>query len=218
MNEDIDIVIEQKEAQLSSLRSLMEQLKNEFIKAMTDFASEWFKTTTREYVSKYPEVTLKMREEKIVQMKANVSELIRNTEKVVKAEFENPALWWHQSPRLLDPIDQYLQVADKYPEILDRAVRHVLGRLGLILEKYGFNVCASGNTGSYGEFWFDHPKDDQTTSIPYYPHLLNWSEKMQNTIKNYNSQYVKAMEEFNEIQSLKNEKKKQEAMNRWDSI
>ena len=51
---------------------------------MTDFASEWYKTTTRAYVSKYPEVTLKITEEKIVQMKANVSELIRNTEKASK--------------------------------------------------------------------------------------------------------------------------------------
>ena len=76
-------------------------------------------------------------------MLASLSETPR---KLVKSELENPALWWHQSPRQLDPIDLYLQVADKYPEILDRAVRHVLGRLGLILEKYGFNVCASGNT------------------------------------------------------------------------
>ena len=72
--------------------------------------------------------------------------------------------------------------------------------------------------GSYGEFWFDHPKDDKTTSIPYYPHLLNWSEKMQDTIKNYNSQYVKAIEAFNEIQSLKKEKKMHQAVDRWDSI
>ena len=151
-------------------------------------------------------------------MKVQVNELIQSSEKIVRAELEKSALWWHQRPRLHDSIGQYLQVADKYPEILDRAVRHVLGRLGLILEEYKFNVSASGNAGSYGEFWFDHPSGDDSTSDPYYPHLLKWSEKMQETIRDYNEQYLKAIAVFDEIQKLKEEKKRQQAMNRWDSI
>lgn len=94
----------------------------------------------------------------------------------------------------------------------------MLGRLGLILEEYRFNVTASGNTGSYQEFWFDHPHGADSTFNPYYPHLLKWSEKLQDTIREYNAQYTQATALYNEIQRLKEEKKKQQALNRWDSI
>jgi hypothetical protein len=218
MSEDIDVLIERKEIELSPFCKRMEELKHEFIEETVSFASEWYKKTTKEYISKYPEVTLGMKEEKITQMKAQVNKLILDAEKIVSKELEKPGLWWHQKPLLHDSNAQYLQIADKYPEILDHAVRQVLGRLGLILEEYKFNVTVSGKTVSYGEFWFDHPSGDASTSNPYYPHLLKWSEKMQETIRNYNEQYITALVIFEEIQKLKEEKKRQQAMNRWDSI
>ena len=36
-----------------------------------------------------PEITLKMSEEKIAEMKAKVNELVKNTEKIVQGEFDN---------------------------------------------------------------------------------------------------------------------------------
>lgn len=218
MNGDIDAEIQKKEAELSPIRQCMEELKIQFIKQTVAFASEWYKNTAKQYVTKYPEVTLGMREEKLAQMKTQVNQLVRDAEKTVRAELENSALWWHQKPRANESVALYLQVGDKHPEILDRAVRHVLGRLGLILEEYKFNVTASGNTGSYQEFWFDHPHGADLTSNPYYPHLLRWSEKMQDTVRDYNTQYAKAIALYTEIQKLKEEKKKQQASTRWDSI
>jgi len=88
----------------------------------------------------------------------------------------------------------------------------------LLFWKYKFNVSASGNTGSYGEFWFDHPDGDCAIFNPYYPHLLKWSDEMQDTIENYNAKYVKATAVYRELQKLKEEKKGRQAMNRWDSI
>jgi hypothetical protein len=93
-----------------------------------------------------------------------------------------------------------------------------LGRLGLILEEYGYNVAAGGNRGSFLEFWFDHPLGADSASVPYYPHLLKWSEEMQEIVHEYNEQYLKAIAVFDKVQSLKEEKKRQQAMNRWDSI
>jgi len=218
MSEDIDAQIERKEAELSPLCRFMDELKVKFTKETASFASEWFKKASKEYVTKYPEVALNLSEERFAQMKAQVNELIQDSEKIVNGELDDPALWWHQRPRLHDSAAQYLQVADKYPEILDHSVRHALGRLGLILERYKFNVNASGNPGSYGEFWFDHPKGVDSAPCPYYPHLLRWSEKMQQTIREYNAQYIMAVAVFEEIHRLKEEKKRQQAMNRWESI
>ena len=195
----------------------MDELKTEFIKDTSDFAAEWFGKTAKHYVAKYPEVTLTMKEEKIANMKARIVEFVGDAERIVKDELDNPDLWWHLKPHLHDSIEQYTQIAEKYPEILDRAVRHALGRLGAVLEEFRFHVNASGNVGSYEEFWFERPTDTNKI-IPYYPHLLNWSEKMQDTIRKYNVQFVQAITLYNEIQKLKEQKKKIEALSRWDSI
>jgi len=217
MSEATDILIERKEAELLPLRSRMEELKIEFTKETVDFAFKWYRKTAKEYVTKYPEITLKMSEEKIANMKAKVNELVKNTEKIVRDEFDNPALWRHQKPNLHDPIDKYKQVADKYSEALDHAVRHILGHLGIVLEKFGFNVTTSSNTGAYKEFWFEQPIGSQQT-VPCYPHLLSWSEEMQDIIREYDAQFTQAITLYNEIQQLKEEKKRQEALTRWDSI
>ena len=102
MSEEIDVLIERKEKELSTLSKRMEELKNEFIVETVSFASEWYKITTKEYVTKYPEIMLKMKEEKIAQMKSQVNQLVKDTEKIVRGELEKPALWWHQRPRLHD--------------------------------------------------------------------------------------------------------------------
>ena len=192
MNEDVDVLIERKENELAPLRQRMEELKNQFITQTISFASDWYRKTTNEYVTKYHQVILNMKEEKIANMKAEVYKLVRDSEKIVRGELENPALWWHQRPSVRDSIEQYLQVGDKHPEILDRAIRHVLGRLGLILEEYRYNVTTSGNTGSYLEFWFEKPQGNNSVVIPYYPHLLKWSGEMQDTIHKYNELYTES--------------------------
>jgi hypothetical protein len=195
----------------------MEEIKTEFTKQTINFTSEWYKKTAKEYVTKYPEVTLSMSEKKIGMMKTKIAILAQDSEKIVNGELDNPELWWHQKPQLHDSIQQYKQIADKYPEILDRAVRHVLGCLGTVLEEFRFHVTASGDTGSYQEFWFEHPLGTNQT-IPYYPHLLKWTEGMQDAIKKYNEQFTQAITLYSEIQKLKEQKKKQQAMTRWESI
>jgi hypothetical protein len=217
MSEEIDSLIDRKEAELLPLRLRMEELKTEFMKQTVDFTMEWYRKTSKEYITKYPEITLKMSEEKIANMKAKVNELVKNTEKIVRGELDNPALWWHQKPNLHDSISQYKQVADKYPEILDHAVRHILGRLGRVLEEYGFNVTTSSNTGAYKEFWFEQPIGGKQI-VPCYPHLLSWTKEMQDTIREYDAKFTQAITLYNEVQQLKEEKKRQEALTRWDSL
>ena len=194
----------------------MEEYKMEFIKETVDFASKWFKETAKEYVTKYPEVILSMNEEKIAKMKTKINELTEASEKIVKGKLDNPELWWHQKPSLHVSIDQYTQIADKYPEILDRATRRALGYLGVILEAFRFHVTASSNTGSYDEFWFELQPDLNQT-IPYYPHLLKWSIEMQETIMEYNTHFKIAITLFKEVQKLIEQKKKQQAISRWES-
>lgn len=217
MGEDIDGLIAQVESELTQFLDRMELLKVQFTKQTIAFASEWYKTTAKEYVAKYPDVTLKMSEEKIARLKLEINNLVMNTEKTVKEEYGRPTLWWHQQPHLHDSIDQYLQVADRCPEIVDRAVRRVLGQLGLILEDYKFPVTARGVTSTFKEFWFERPITTDK-AVPCYPHLFKWSQEMQDIVREYNGQYTAAIRLFSEVCELKEEKRKQQALNRWDSF
>ncbi len=216
MSEEVDALIERKEAELSPLLIRMDELKRQFTKQTAVFASEWFRKTAKEYITKNPEVALSLTEEKIASMKANVNELVRSAERAVQAELDNPALWWHLDPHIHESIERYRQVADKFPEVLDRAVRRVLGRLGVVLEKFGFRVTVSGYTGTYFEFWFERAGSRGIT--PLYPHLLGWTEPMQESIRQYDVQFVEASEIYDQIQRLKSQKKRQDALTRWDSI
>jgi len=195
----------------------MEKLRLQFAVETAVFAREWYRRTAKEYIVKYPEVTLSLTQERIAAMKADVNELSRNADRIAASEFSNPALWWHMDPHLHESVERYLQVADKYPEVLDRAVRRALGHLGVVLEKFGFRVTSNGYTGTYYEFWFEHPTGGRET-VPCYPHLLTWSGDMQETVRQYEGQYLEALRIYGEIQELKEEKRRLDALTRWDSI
>ena len=219
MTEDLDLLIRQKEAELMPLCAQMEELRLEFIGETARFATDWYKNTIKQYVAKYPEVILNMQEEQVGRMKAEVNTLVERAERLVDEEFSKPALWWHMSPELYYSIDAYKQVSDKYPEIVDDAVRRVLGRLGVILEGHGFNVTTSRSIGAYPEFWFNLPSDeDSAKSVPCYPHLLKWSQQMQDIIQSYNGKFEVAILLHNEIKILKEKSKKELAKARWDSM
>jgi hypothetical protein len=218
VSEGIDKIIQKKETVLFPLLSSMEELKNKFIKESVTFAADWYVKTAKKYIAKFPETALSLSEEKIATMKTKVNELVKETEKTVKTELDDPKLWWNQQPDFQTAIDQYIQVADKYPEIIDRAVRHALGYLGVILEEFSFHVTANGNAGSFQEFWFDHPVGNEYATKPYYPHLLKWSDQMEETLGYYDSKFIEALALFKEIHELKEEKRRQKALTRWDSI
>lgn len=216
MSEEIDLLIESKEAELLPFRSRMEELRAQFTQETIRFTADWYEVTAKEYVMKYPQATLSMSAEKIALMKSKINNVVRNTENNVKKQLGNPELWWHEKPHLHDSIDRYKQVGDRYPEVLDKAVRRALGCLGMVLEDFGFNVSASGSTISYHEFWFESLVGAQ--AIPSYPHLLKWTKAMEGILREYDGHYQEAMGLYNEIFQLKEEKKRQEALTLWNSV
>ncbi len=216
MEVNLDNSIAQKEVELKSFLAKMDTCKEQFVKATADFASIAIKNIAIEYTGRFSEHCLSMTEEKRSEFTKAVFLLVQGNETASRIEFANKGLWWHLEPHLYDSIDKYTQVADKYPEIIDCAVRRVLGRLGVVLEKYGFRVTASGKTGTFFEFWFERPVIT-AEAIPTYPHLLAWSENMQQIIRQYNSYYQQALKCFKDLKELTDEKKKQQALSMWNN-
>ena len=216
MSEEISREIDKKEGELRPLRSQMAELEEQFIRTTSVFAAEWFQKTAKQYIAKYPNIILSLSEEEVSRMKREIDDLTSNAPQKVREVLENPLLWWHIKPSTTSSKDQYLQLLGKYPEILDQAIREALGLLGLVLEEFKFHVSTRPNMGTFDEFWFAQPPGCQEP-FPSYPHLLTWSQEMQDIIRLYDSNYSKALKKFKEIQLLKDEKKRLEALNRWDS-
>jgi len=223
MSADFEVLIAAKEIELNTLSQRMEELRQQFFWETTKFAAQWFENTAKEYVTKYPEITLNLTRERIAFMKALVSALSGNAKKIVTAALSNPEFWWHQKPQLHDDFSQYEvlgndSVGNKFPQKIDNPVRRALGELGAVLSQFGFAVStrASDKEG-YPEFWFSYPEGEGKEARPYYPHLLVWSSEMQDTIRQYSSLFRRGIAIYNEIQKLKEEKKRRQASDLWDS-
>jgi len=220
MSENIDVLIRSKESELEPLFSRMEEIRLQFIDDVKRFASQWYEEKAREYATKKPEITLSLGKEKLAQMKVQVNMLVRNTGKIVDESLADPEVWWHKTPRVNASPSAYEQlgnerVGNKFPEVLDKAVRLALGELGNVLEQFGYGVTTGALKASYPEFWFES-KDGAGSIRPFFPHLFEWSDEMQDTTAKYDVAYKKAIVLFNEITMLKEEKKRLEAKALWD--
>jgi len=224
MSHTIDAQIQEKEDELNPIVSRMDALRLQFINDTTQFAAKWFEETLKEYATKYPEIILRLSREKLSSMKAQLAVLVKNAGTPVNEALSIPGVWWHLKPVINDDCSQYEQlgndnVGNRFPEKIDYAVRLALGELGVILEKYGFNVTTDPAKKSvYPEFWFSRPENGEKAAHPYYPHLLKWSEEMKDTMQKYNSLFKRAIVLFSELQNFKNEKRRREASELWESV
>lgn len=222
MSEDLDHIIKEKENEFIRLQSRMEELRLQFINDTIIFTQQWYEEMAKHYVTKYSNITLSFSKEKLAKMKAKVKNLVLNSEKIVKDALSDKKIWWHQDPILHASFSLYeqlgnVQIGNKYPRILDKPIRRALGELGAILEEYGYNVTTRVFLkSSYREFWFIS-EEEGTEAPPYFPHLLDWSEEMQETLRKYNVLFKRAIVLLNEIQVNRDEKKKRQIASLWDS-
>ena len=65
------------------------------------------------------------------------------------------------------------------------------------------------------EYWFQ--KSEEKITSPYFPHMLEWSKQMQETLQEYNQLYKQALLKLQEIQTIKDEIKRRKIIDLWDS-
>ena len=221
MSEKLEDLLSVKERELLSLRSNMQEIKLQFINATSHFAAKWYEDTARQYVTKYSDVSLNLPTHRLDDLKAKVRRLVAASKEISERALSQPGIWWHEKPELHTAVSQYdqlgnQQVGNKYPEAIDRPVRIALGELGIILEEFGFNIRTTVTYGAHHqEYWFQ--KSDEETTSPYFPHMLEWSKQMQETIQEYNQLYKQALLKLQEIQRIKDEIKRRKITDLWDS-
>ena len=174
--EDFDLLVKKKNDELQPLLRRMEEAKQLFINEVVRFTIKWYGETTRLYVEKQSEITLHMSKEKLASMKNSVNSLIGNAQEKVNTALSKPDVWWHIAPAKNQQLGMYEQLDNRFPEVVDKAVRRALGELGRILEQFGYRVSIGGpNKWSYPEFWFETHKELGTAVQPFYPLLpMGW--------------------------------------------
>jgi hypothetical protein len=213
--------LEYRESELLSFCSAMQEKKLQFINDTSEFASKWYEDTGKQYITKYADISLNLPANSFVELKAKVRKLIAESKKFSERALSQPDVWWHEKPSLHTAVSQYDQLGDqqvgnKYPEAIDKPVRVALGQLGFVLEEFGFNVRTVASYGpSHQEYWFQ--KSEEKITSPYFPHMLEWSKSMQETLREYNSLYKQALLKLQEIQMIKDEIKRRKIMDLWDS-
>ena len=221
MSEKFKDLLSTKEIELGRLCSIMQETKLQFINVLSDFGAKWYEETARQYIKKYSEVALNLPTCTFSDLKKKVRRLVAESKEISERALSQPGIWWHEKPELHSAVSQYDQLGDqqvgnKYPEVIDKPVRIVLGVLGIILEEIGFNVRTTVTYGPrHQEYWFQ--KSEEKTTSPYFPHMFEWSKPMQETLKEYNQLYKQAILILQEIQTIKDEIKKKTIIDLWDS-
>ncbi len=221
MSEKLEDPLATKESELLSLRSEMQEIKLHFINDTSQFAAKWYEATAKQYITKYSDVSLKLPTQRFSDLKAKVRRVVADSKEISERALSQSGIWWHEKPELHTAVTQYdhlgnQQVGDKYSEVIDSAVRVTLGELGIILEEFGFNVRTTVTYGPHHqEYWFQ--RSEEKTISPYFPHTIEWSKPMQETLQEYNQLYKQALLKLQEIQTIKDEIERRKIIDLWDS-
>ena len=214
MTEEFDSVIATKESELETLKNAMEEIRQRFLKQSAEFIANWYEDTVNNKVAQDSENTKKLGKEKLAEMKAMLRDLTSKADVVANEFLSDSNTWWHLSPNdqgvFSSPYSSpYEQYGNRCSDLIDKPIRYALGKVGTILEKFGYKI----DSDWHRQYYSYNPKEQGA----YYPFALDWSKEMQLTIGNYNESYKQAHKKFIEIKNLKKQKEQKEATDLWKS-
>jgi hypothetical protein len=198
----------------------MQTVRQLFIKATGTFFSVWYNSTARQYVISGSQNTISLGKDQLAQLKLRLKDLTDNAEKYANEFLSADSLWWKLSPKDGDNyVSVYSQYGSKCPEIIGQPIRKGLGKLGVLLEEYGYKVATKA--GSYGDevsVWNNKNVSPYPTNpVPYYPDSLEWSTEMKDLMKKYDELCKQAHEAYSNIKRLEQSKIDKQAADLWDS-
>jgi hypothetical protein len=187
------------------------------VRAAAKLAGGWYWREARRQADADPDNTLRLGAGGLKKFKAEVSALSENALGVASEILSDPAIWWHLSGGVSagDYFD-YIQYDAHVPELLDRPVRRILGKLAEALERYGY-LEASRRPGVGGDASPGEPfaRDGAGYSFQY---ALEWSEEMRDVVSRYRELYEAARRIMREKAEAEAEEKRVRASALWDSV
>jgi hypothetical protein len=199
----------------------MQTVHQLFMKATAAFFVNWYNSAARYNVIRGSQNTISLGKEQLAQLKVKLKDLTDNAEKYVNEFLGVDSLWWHLSQKEGDNfVSAYSQYGSKCPEIIDHPVRKGLGKLGVLLEEYGYNVATKA--GSYDDevsVWNNKNVSPYPSNpVPYYPDSLDWSLEMKTLMKRYDELCKQTHEAYSNIKRFQQSRIDKQAADLWDSV
>jgi len=166
---------------LEATLEIAEKLRQEFIEDSVLFVRSWYKDTMNKFILTYPPAAEKLTDEHKRDIRRRIAILKNDVEAELIELLMRDKHWWH-SGSITDIERDYYVTCDN---LLDYDFRVIFGKLGLILEDYGFI-----NKNFYdGDKGFLAHKDGSNRYYFEYLYPVYWSDAMKRTIDNYWENY-----------------------------
>ncbi len=219
--DNIDAAISNQQEKLVKYKIEMQTVRQLFMKATSVFFANWCESAARHYIISESQNTIRLGKDKLIQLKVKLKDIIDNSEKNVNELLSADSLWWQSSLKEGDNfVSAYSQYGSKCPEKIDHPIRKGLGKLGVLLEEYGYNVATKA--GSYGveiSVWNNKNVSPYPSNpVPYFPDSLEWSSDMKVLMKRYDELCKQANEAISNIKRFEQSKIDKLAADLWDSV
>lgn len=205
MTHNFDKEIQIAQRRLDAATNRMKQIRKEFFSASIKYFRHWYEQLTKDKVTSEAELTRELGINKISELKSEVNALKQNTEKIVSEYLNHESLWWRQN----DPVQP------SFLEDVDNALRLIAGKLGIILENYGY-ITANPEDPSFWREWDKLGLNRPPDARPYYPHYLDLPAGMKNMTEEYEELIREKADYTHQVKKLKDSKAKSEAEAIWD--
>lgn len=171
------------EQKIEELKTKMASIQTSFLEDIESFVDEWLIETAKSVIDKFPEIEKKYSYSEIDNIVLECEELSAEIASEFKDDLSRSELWWHKN-ELISKRDQYKLIDN----IVSDSSRFILGRIGIVLNKYGF--LPKMVKPFHG---FISEKDGSNNYIFKYIDPIYWSRDMKTTFDNYWELYKYAL-------------------------
>jgi hypothetical protein len=208
-----DVWISEIESQLTLLRNQMELITWEFVKAAKEFLPGWYFQQLEGMRQAHWEVVTALGEDRIHMLKTDVNSLVGQVPEQVEQEFSQGKYWTHTKERLDDPPAQeemqYVVEQEQPSDAFVNGMSKLLGKLGGILEKYGFPVGDSSANDVWGR--------KSLLQQGQYQLAIGWPPSLLNPLKQYLPLCNKYVSAYLSLQTANHDKAVAMANELWDA-
>jgi hypothetical protein len=206
---NFDAEMEATEKELEGIKSELESISRQFLLATAELVRHSYRQLVETLVKDKPKLTKRLGVERLSQLKVDLRELENNAQNAVSEFLDVDKLWWHRA----EGDQQYSDLPQRHSD-LDKALMLAVGKLAPVLEKYGYLPTESTDPGIWRE-WDKTARRRALDARPYYPHRLEWSQSMKDSIQRYAALHAKGLETAAKLARLKEEKASREAEELW---
>lgn len=204
-----DEKISQLEVKIRELKDDMEKITKEFLQSTNKYAREWYRTSIENAVIKSPEITKKLGEAKLKELKEELQSLTDNVDQYTLAYVNTDSLWAHRpnyKSKGNETFGLYKVFGNRDPQELSNAIKFLIGKAGQILSKYNY---LKGDS--------PYEKDYSTGNYKY-KYGYSWSDEMREVIERYANLFDNYTKLSEELDKVKTEKSENEAKDLWNKI